>query len=64
MAGPAKPKQAVRRELDRSRVFGQVFGSDRGAVWEQDNLLFDAAGNQLEDTSGDDTFPDPPGTAA
>lgn len=40
---PEKP----RKELDRSKPFAQIIGSDDGAVYEQDYLHFDAAGMEM-----------------
>ncbi len=35
------------RTLDRSRDFGIIYGSDDGAAYEQDGLLFNGAGNEM-----------------
>ena len=35
------------RTLDRSREFGTITGGDDGATFVQDEILFDALGNEL-----------------
>lgn len=35
------------KKLDRSRDFGEIMGSDNGAAFVQDEILFDASGNEL-----------------
>lgn len=35
------------RTLDRSRDFGTITGGDDGATFVQDEILFDALGNEL-----------------
>lgn len=34
--------------LDRSRGYGEIFGGDGSARFEQDGRLFDADGNEVE----------------
>ena len=34
--------------LDRSRGYGEIFGGDGSARFEQDGRLFDVAGNELD----------------
>ena len=35
------------RQLDRSREFGEVWGSENGTRYYQDDLPFDAQGNEI-----------------
>ena len=35
------------KTLDRNRPFGEIWGGDGGAKYEQDNLLFDGQGNEI-----------------
>ena len=35
------------KTLDRNRPFGEIWGGDGGAKYEQDNLLFDASGKEI-----------------
>lgn len=43
------------KKLDRSRTFGEVWGHDGGAVFVQDEVLFNADGYAL--SSGDEVAP-------
>lgn len=35
------------KKLDRSREFGEIYGSDDGSRFVQDDVLFDVSGNEL-----------------
>ena len=47
------------KTLDRNRPFGEIWGGDGGAKYEQDNLLFDGQG-MLFNPLGSEATPSEP----